>query len=56
MEKARVFGAAALIYYAFRLLGANKVYAWDQAKKITVNAVMDKAIEITGVRDPRSGR
>ena len=48
-----VNAAAILIYLGYRLLGASKEHAWKEAKTITVNAVMDKAIEVGGIRDPR---
>lgn len=48
-----VFSAAILIYFAHRILGASKEYAWQQAQLITVNAIMDKTVELTGVNDPR---
>lgn len=48
-----VFGASTLVYLAFRLLGATKEHAWEQAKLITVNAVMDKVVEKAAIADPR---
>lgn len=45
--------AATLIYFAYRILGANKQHAWNQAKLHTVNAVMDKTVEKIGIIDPR---
>ncbi|WP_298847298.1 hypothetical protein [uncultured Salinicola sp.] len=45
--------AAMLIYFAYRILGANKQHAWNQAKLHTVNAVMDKTVEKIGIIDPR---
>lgn len=48
-----VFGASTLVYLAFRLLGATKEHAWEQAKLITVNAIMDKVVEKAAIADPR---
>jgi hypothetical protein len=45
--------AVGLVYFAFRVLGATKRHAWNAARLVVTNAVMDKAIEKTGVRDPR---
>lgn len=54
LELARQYLAATLLYWAFRLLGANERHAWHRAKHAVVDAVFDKAIEITGIADPRN--
>lgn len=45
--------AAILVYWAFRLLGANKDYAWKRARLIVGNAILDKTVESIGIKDPR---
>lgn len=45
--------AASLIYLAYRVLGATKKHAWNEARTHTCNAVMDKTVEKVGIIDPR---
>lgn len=51
-EFSRMYLSATLIYYGFRLLGANKKHAWDRAKAAVANAVIDMVVEQTGIHHP----
>lgn len=51
--KLKVNVAALLVYFAHRVLGATKEHSWNRAKIIVSNAVIDKTVELTGLKDPR---
>ena len=51
-EKFKVECAACLFYVGFRILGATKSHAWDQARLVVSRAIIDKVVEVTGVKHP----
>ena len=48
----KVYVATILIYFGFRILGAKPAHAWQRALTAMGRAVIDKTVDLTGIRHP----